>query len=275
MKEIFLSLLAVLVVAPIRPAAAAEKISLPVILGLKRADIYVAPATGNAVGTLILCPGHNGDGEDMVHNPEWSNFAKKQSLNLVGLSFASSDDPHDKGYFRAEMGSGALLLDGLKRAFGSRQPPLLLYGFSRGAQFTYSFARWRSNLVMAWCAYSATEWESPETESREPRGIIACGDEDEPNYSSATFQFLRGRSMSKPWTWISLAHTGHSRSPCLEAFARAYFASVLINPGRDGLWLDVDTKMPVEATELREHPTLAAWLPDASVAQAWENLHQP
>jgi hypothetical protein len=274
-KGILSILLVVLAIVPVNPATASEKISLSIIPGMTRADVYVAPAIGNAVGTLILCPGCNGNGKDMVDNPEWREFAGKQNLNLVGLSFASNRDPQDRGYFKAETGSGEVLLDGLKRAFGSKQPPLLLYGFSRGAQFTYSFARWKPELVMAWCAYSATEWEIPEKGSLEPRGIIACGEDDEPNYSSAAFEFLQGRSMSKPWTWVSLAHTGHTRSPSLEAFVRAYFASVLLNPTTNGLWLDVDTKSPAAASDLRDHPTLAAWLPDGGVAEIWKNLHQP
>jgi hypothetical protein len=256
------------------PATALEKIPLPLTSGLSRADVYIVPATSNPSGTLILCPGHNGNGEEMLDSPEWKNFAEKLNLNLVGLSFASDDDPLDRGYFKAETGSGEVLLDGLKRIFGSRQGPLLLYGFSRGAQFAYSFSRWKPRLVLAWCAYSATEWESPEN-SGEAKGIIACGDEDEPNYSFSIYQFLQGRRISKPWTWLSIAHTGHRRSPALEAFVRAYFASVLLDPGRKGLWLDVDAKTPMASTDLQKHPTLATWLPDEAVAQAWRELHQP
>ncbi len=81
--------------------------------------------------------------------------------------------------------------------------------------------------------------------------------------------------MTLPWTWVSLAHTGHQRSAPLEAFVRAYFASVLRHPTSSGLWLDVDTKTPAAADELQNHPSLASWLPDESVAELWKNLHQP
>jgi len=37
----------------------------------------------------------------------------------------------------------------------------------------------------------------------------------------------------------------------------------------------VDTKTPVNPSDLQKHPTLAAWLPDENVAQAWKDLHQP
>jgi hypothetical protein len=254
---------------------ASEKMSLPLAPYITRADIYVERCKTEARATLVLSPGSNGNGQGLVNDQKWINFAKDENLNLIGLSFASDADSRDRGYFAVSSGSGQILLDGLKQAFGSKQPPLLLYGFSRGAQFTYSFSTWKPDKVLAWCAYSATEWEIPEAGPYEPKGIIACGDEDESNYSFSVLQFLKGRSMAKPWTWVSIAHTGHAVSPLLEDFARAYFASVLANPQDKGLWLDVDTKTPVSPSDLKEHPTLAAWLPDESVAEDWKHLHQP
>ena len=270
-----LRFLVICLLGPGMAVAACEKISLPLGAGLTRADIYIIPASGHSAGTLILCPGHNGNGGEMVAEADWSDFARKQNLNLVGLSFASNDDPQDHGYFKAEEGSGDVLLKGLKQAFGAKTGPLLLYGFSRGAEFVDTFTRWKPDFILTWCAYSATEWEISKAEAYEPCGIIACGDEDEPNYSSAVYQFLRGRSIGMRWTWVSLAHTGHCRSAALEAFVRNYFASVLMNPRTTGLWLDVDTKNPPAPAEIKAHPTLADWLPDKTVARLWGNLHQP
>jgi hypothetical protein len=256
-------------------AMASEKISLLPGANMSRADLYIMPAPGRSVGILVLCPGHNGNGEEMIRDNAWIGFAQKENLDLVGLSFASDDNSQDEGYFKAESGSGELLLEGLRRTLGPVPCPMFLYGFSRGAQFVDSFVRWKPECILGWCAYSATEWEAPEASGLKPRGIIACGDEDEPNYSSAVFQFLKGRSMDRSWTWVSLARTGHCRSVALESFARAYFAALLLKPGASGLWLDVDTKNPPAPEELREHPTLAAWLPDKNVAELWESLHQP
>ncbi len=256
-------------------AHASEKLSLPTGPLLTRADIYTSPCGNHARATLILCPGRNGNGRDLIDSPAWIEFAKNENLNLVGLSFACDDDPQDRGYFDSSSGSGQTLIDGLLRAFGTRQPPLLLYGFSRGAQFTYSFAAWKPDLVLAWCAYSATRWQTPKLCDPDPKGVIACGDNDETNFSFSVLQFLKGRSLGKPWAWISLANTGHTWSSSLDAFVRTYFSSVLIHPQSKGVWLDVDTKNPVGPSELKEHPTLAAWLPSENVAQQWKRLHQP
>jgi hypothetical protein len=252
--------------------AASQKLSLPSGL-FQRADIYVEPCATQARATLVLCPGHNGNGQEFVADPRWLLYAREEKLNLVGLSFASDDNK--PGYFQVASGSGKLLLDGLKQVFGTNQPPLLIYGFSRGAQFTYSFSSWQSDRVLAWCAYSATDWEVPTASVNEPKGIIACGDEDESNYSFSVLQFLKGRALGKPWTWISLAHTGHVASPQLDELVRTYFKSVLDHPQEKGLWLDVDTKTEVSTGEIQEEPTLSCWLPDADTARAWKALHQP
>jgi hypothetical protein len=275
MKSIFYLILGVMGLVPLSTIEASEKLSLPLSPELTRADLYVESCKGEARGTLVLCPGRNGNGQELIDNSQWVKFANDEKLNLVGISFASDDDPQDRGYFEISSGSGQILLDGLKQAFGSKQLPLLLYGFSRGAQFTYSFARWKPDLVIAWCAYSATRWEPPEKNIYEPKGIIACGEDDESNYSFSTLQFIKGRSMSKPWAWVSLGHQGHAWSSSLDEFVRIYFASVLAHPQSKGLWLDVDSKTPITPSDLREHPTLAAWLPDETAANAWKQLHQP
>lgn len=277
MKLVRCLILTMIGAMPFFTVEATEKISLPLGSELSRADIYIDRYQGDARGTLVLCPGQNGNGQELIENRSWVQFAAQEHLNLVGLSFASTDSAlaNNQGYVVASGGSGQELLDGLRQAFGSNQPPLLIYGFSRGAQFTYSFTRMKPDLVLSWCAYSATQWETPNDGPQDVKGIIACGDEDESNYSFSVLQFLKGRSMEKPWTWVSLSHTGHVRSTALDDFVRVYFSSILAHPEIKGLWLDVDTKTPVIAADLKEHPTLAVWLPNENVAQVWKNLHQP
>lgn len=252
-----------------------QKISLPLIPGLSRADIYVEPYRGEARATLVLCPGLNGCGKELVDSPAWSDFARQEKLNLLGLSFASDPGPDDRGYFRANTGSGMLLLNGISKAFGPESKPLLFYGFSRGAQFVYSFVTWRPQGMLAWCAYSATEWEEPARTVASAKGIIACGDQDESNYSRSMFQFLKGRSMEMPWTWVSLHNQGHSLSKPLDDFLRAYFKVLLDNRSGPGMWLDVDTKIPLTNAAVAARPTLATWLPDDTSASIWRDLHQP
>ena len=180
MKRICHFLLVILAVTSLPTIKASEKIALATSPEVTRADIYIEHCKVGARGTLVICPGRNGNGQDLIENPKWVDFAKKEKLNLVGLSFASNDDPEDRGYFNVASGSGQILLDGLREAFGPKQPPLLLYGMSRGAQFTYSFSRWKPDLVIAWCAYSATRWESLDPGPFDSKGVIACDDEDEP-----------------------------------------------------------------------------------------------
>ena len=117
-------------------AAEIEKISLPLISDLQRADIYVLKLTEQPAGLLVLCPGCNGNGKDWIKNPVWQKFARQHNLDLIGISFASDVSllKDGRGYYYAHLGSGQLLLDGIKQAY-PQDLPILLYGFSGGAHF--------------------------------------------------------------------------------------------------------------------------------------------
>jgi hypothetical protein len=258
-------------------AGAAKRVSLPLGPDLSRADLYVQPCEGEARGTLILAPGVNGNGQGLIEEPGWLDYAKKEHLNLVGLSFASEKPglTEEQGYYFAAKGSGQELMDGLAKALGDKTGPILIYGFSRGGQFSYSLARWQPQRILAWCAYTATDWEPVEETKADGPGLIACGEDDGANYGTSLAQFNKGRSQGRHWTWVSLAHTGHAWSTPLDGLVRAYFSALLADSSGKGMWLDVDSKTPVEAKDVQEHPTLAAWLPDETVAAAWKNLHQP
>ncbi len=259
---------------------AQQKISLPTTPELSRADVYVLPFEGTARATLVLCPGQNGNGLEMLKKSEWQEFAQQEQLNLAAISFSSPDkylqaNTFTGGYYLASHGSGDALLHALNRALGEDQPPILIYGFSGGAHYTFSFVKAQPSLVKAWCAYSAGWWEEPDPDPVGPPGIIACGENDGFNYGPSLVQFTKGRGMGKPWTWISVPNTGHSWSNPLESFVRSYFAALLDHPQDRPLWLDIDTKNPVAANQIAQIPTVAVWLPNADVAELWKKLHKP
>src|SRR5580658_3884268 len=136
------------------PPDKVEKVSLPVIPGLERADLYILKFTEHPTAILVLCPGFDANGENWIQKPAWQTFAKAHNLNVVALSFASDGDllRKGRGYYYPEQGSGQLLLDEIDRKFDANTP-LLLYGFSGGAHFASGFAEWKPERVMGWCAY--------------------------------------------------------------------------------------------------------------------------
>ena len=258
-------------------AAEIEKVSLPLIQDVQRADVYALKLTSHPVAVLVLSPGFNGNGKGWIENPAWQQFAREHELGLVGLSFASDGNQLRKGrgYYYPDQGSGQLLLDSIDRMFGSNVP-LLLYGFSGGAHFTSGFAEWHPEQVKGWCAYSAEWWNTPSPKHKSPPGLIICGDKDE-RYGASLTYFKEGRALGKPWLWLSVPDYGHSASSQAEDFVRHYFAAILDakTSVEEGQWVDVDLKSTAEDVTLRNQPSLTGWLPKETLFVEWKELHAP
>jgi pimeloyl-ACP methyl ester carboxylesterase len=244
---------------------------------IERAELYALEVKENPKAVLVLCPGYNGNGEGLIKQKAWQTFALEHQLGLIGLSFASKkeDLQNGRGYYYAEQGSGELLLKGIDEAFGEKKLPILLYGFSGGAHFTSRFMEWKPERVKAWCAYSAAWWDEPRLNKIMPPGIVACGDYDGDRHGASQMFFAKGRALGKPWTWVSLAKRGHEGAPNLDKFVRLYFATILKSSQPKGGWRDIDSKKEMNLSEVKAHPTLAAWLPDSETLEFWQSLHQP
>ena len=252
--------------------------SLKPIPGMERADLYYVKTVPTPKAVLVLSPGCNGNGKELVENPIWQSFAKQQNLVLIGLSFASAaKDLHNgTGYYYVENGSGKLLLDGINKLFNS-DLPILLYGFSGGAHFTSRFVEWKPERVISWCAYSAGWWDEPKKSDIMPPGIVACGENDE-RLGASLIYFKQGRAVGKPWLWIGIPYNGHSQNEKVDLFIREYFAAILKNgeksePIRTGLWVDIDKRNIAEA-HVQQYPTVTAWLPDVKLLDMWSSLNR-
>jgi pimeloyl-ACP methyl ester carboxylesterase len=257
-------------------AAPAQKISLPIDGGTNRADVYFVHDLVPAKAVLLLCPGFDENGETLIEQKSWQDFAKENGLGLMGLSFASDGEDlvAGSGYYYAEQGSGELLLKAVRQAYG-KDLPLLIYGFSGGAQFASRFAEWKPERVLAWCAYSAGWWDAPKKSDDCPPGIVACGYKDGERYGASLVYFKQGRAAGKPWLWVSLANTGHQWSPELDAFVRAYFQAILQSPKPTGVWVDIERKETYSGPQAILQPTMSAWLPDEKLLTSWKQIHTP
>jgi len=242
---------------------------------MTRAELHHVATVPNPNAVLVLCPGCNGSGEDLIRSPKWIAFAKQNRLGLVGLSFASPMPAIENGtgYYYASKGSGAKLLEGIRKIYG-RDLPLLLYGFSGGAHFTSRFEEWNPVRVLSWCAYSAGWWDEPQQNPGSPPGIVACGDED-PRYGATLIYFKQGRAAGKPWQWVSLAKIGHQGSPELDEFVRDYFSAILSQSKTTSLWTDIDREEKVSGSEQAGQPSLTGWLPSESLFAEWRKLNAP
>jgi pimeloyl-ACP methyl ester carboxylesterase len=246
-----------------------KKITVPPPVNMERAELHVWPAGGTPSAVLILCPGYNGNGRDLLNDEKWREFAKAHRLTLAGLSFASNPELFrlGRGYYYANQGSGDALLACLKKA-GADDAPVLLYGFSGGAHFAARFAEWQPERVLAWCAYSAAWWDEPIADHHAAPGIVACGADDERHQASLDY-FQQGRKLGNRWTWVSLPATDHQPSVKLEQFARDYFSVLLKNRRSAGVWVDLKQKKILNSFLETNHESQVMWLPDADLVGRW------
>lgn len=254
-----------------------EKLSMPIISGLQRADIYILKLSPAPKGLLILCPGCNEDGRGLIENRSWQKFGRDHKLDLVGLSFTSDVQllKDGRGYYYPRQGSGQLLLDGIRQSY-HRVLPLLLYGFSGGAHFTSGFVQWRPEKVVGWCAYSAEWWPPTTLSEHPPPGLVACG-EDDPRLGASLLYFKQGRAVGNPWLWLCIPHTGHSVYPPAEEFIRAYFKSILTENDQsdNGEWIDIDHKSRAEQNINNTQSSVTGWLPDSKLLLQWQKVNEP
>lgn len=271
-----LHLLYLLLVVPLSAFAAekVETIRLEPADNMSRAELHYIKTVPHPKAVLVLCPGCNGSGENLIRSPKWIEFAKSHDLGLVGLSFASPMPAiHDgTGYYYASKGSGEKLLEGIQKIYG-KDLPLLLYGFSGGAHFTSRFEEWNPAHVLTWCAYSAGWWDEPHQNTVSPPGIVACGDEDH-RYGASLIYFKQGRASGKPWIWVSLPKTGHSGSSALDNFVRNYFSTILMQTGATPMWVDIDREVVLPSPRT-VHPALTGSLPSKKLFEEWREINEP
>lgn len=252
-----------------------ETLRMEPAAGMTRAELHFVKTVSHPKAVLILCPGVNGSGEKLIRGKAWQEFARENNLGLVGLSFASlSSAIHNgTGYYYASKGSGEKLLEGIRRIYG-KELPILLYGFSGGAQFTSRFEEWRPEKVFTWCAYSAGWWDSPVKSNVTPPGIIACGDEDH-RYGASLVYFKQGRAAGKPWLWVSLPKIGHTDSSQLDEFVRNYFSAILKQDFNASVYADIDQEIIVSKLMAAKMPSVTTWLPSLSLLKRWMQIHEP
>lgn len=225
-------------------------------------------------GVLMVMDGENQSASRFTEDEQWSEFAKTHELALVGVKFVSEERVlrQGGGYYDASADAGKMLLDGLAQA-GLEKLPIYVFGFSGGARFANSFVAWKPEVIAAWAAYSATVWTEPNSNTKLPPGIVACGQFDGTRYAACQGFVQRMRKADQPITWVSLEETGHQRSLEVESFARDFFAAVISQP--DDVPVIVDNTTKTEPTRNPWHPSLTSKLPSASLLDSWRALHHP
>jgi dienelactone hydrolase len=203
-------------------------------------------------GVIVMMPGSNSDGREMVNDTSWQKIAVRHDFALLGCYYTDKVHPHMEieAYADVKNGSGQALLDILHEfSVTTRHPelsevPLALWGMSAGGEFNYEFVCWKPERVIAFIVnkggvyYSslapAAAWEVP--------GVFITGEKDSPfrnNIIKGIFSI--NRRFGAKWIFAEEPGTAHEFEKSGE-FARFFFDNV------------IPLRLPADA--LNEHYTL-------------------
>ena len=232
---------------------------------------------------LVLVPGMNMDGTFFLKEKSWMDFAEKNNLGVIALNYSSSTEDlyqEHKGYYWPEQGSGQALLDEIRRIYG-KDLPIIIYGFSGGAQFASRFVDWCPDRIIAWCAYSAQFWDYPPDEANvtKARGIVACGDQDGLRWQPSFSFYYNGRKHKRPWIWVNISMAGHNRSARFENFVRQFFDEELAiwrgdKKAQQDIYSDISNS-DNELLLISEQPELQCPFRTQELLDSWKKIQAP
>jgi pimeloyl-ACP methyl ester carboxylesterase len=251
-------------------------------------------------GVIVLVPGSNGDGRDMVKDTSWQNFANQHNLALLGCFY--TDYAHDnmaiEEYANAKEGSGEALLDVLQQ-FAKKTghielsgSPLFLWGISAGGEFNYEFVCWKPERVAAFVVNKGGVYFTAlcSQEARKVPGLFFTGEKDL-EFRNRIIEgiFTINRRFGAPWAFAEepcIKHEiGQSQTLSIKYFddilqmrmpgsERKSHHPVKLQPAflENGYIGDFQLKEYVPFNEWKNSDYPTAWLPSQAFAEAWLSL---
>jgi hypothetical protein len=244
-------------------------------------------------GLIVLMPGSNGDGRDMVYDTAWQNMATRHNFALLGCYYM--DKAHNymdiESYADVKNGSGQALLDML-RTFSKKSEhpeladaPLALWGMSAGGEFNYEFACWKPDRVIAFVVnkggiyYSSLAppavWDVP--------GLFITGEKDSPfrnNIIKGIFSI--NRRFGAKWIFAEEPGIAHEFQKS-EIFGRFFFDNIIpLRLSDDPLnrsdslqkiitkgYVGIITTHQILPESDSKQVEITSWFPDKQIAEGW------
>ncbi len=255
--------------------------------------LWLPDGAGPVRALVVLVPGSNSEGRNMVDDPFWQAFAVKHRLGLVGCHL--TDKPHDQSfieeYVDVAKGSGQALLDSIA-ALGAKaghaeiaSAPVMLWGMSAGGEFDYEFAVWKPERVIAFVVNKGNIYYTalaPAATRRIP-ALLFTGEKDlDFRINTVNGIFAVNRRGGALWALTEEPGIGHEvgRSKDLGAmlFEDVLDARLPETPGgalrplseKDGFIADPATKTYAPMGDSRPPNHTTCWLPTERLAKAWQ-----
>jgi hypothetical protein len=248
-------------------------------------------------GIIVWSPGFGGDGRGFATLYRTKVTVEEWGFAAVGLKFPT----YTENYIYANQGSGQALLNSIA-AHAAKSghaellyAPLLMFGFSHGGAFAYSFTLWRPSRVIAFACnksgYATTAVTTPA--ARAVPGVFFFGEFDhETVYARMSAILLANRALGARWSlaegWGAAHEPGGANNLIFPFFDQAI--KLRIPEGATPLtgpvvlnWLaQVDGYLGDNASfgfdlavittywSYPEDKLRASWLPDAVTADKWQ-----
>lgn len=230
---------------------------------------------------VVLVPGYNGDGRNMAADEAWQKFAQENNAALLACFFQG----HESGTYQWQrLWSGQQFDQSVaKLAEKSRHPevataPMAMWGLSAGGQFTYNFACWKPERLVAFGISKGGhnfQDASPATLRLPGLFMVAAHDMGE-RVTNLTGLFADGRRSGAPWCLVLEPRSGHDlgRDPEL---VRAFFGQILKQPpASDAAWEGNLTTHEIQPLRKDHGPgSITSWLPNEATAKLWVQFVNP
>jgi pimeloyl-ACP methyl ester carboxylesterase len=252
--------------------------------------LWLPEGDGALRGVAVLMPGMNQDGRWLAASPAWQAFARQERLGLLGVHLAGAlriplggGRSRRVAYDQADGGSGEALLAALgelARTHGrpeAAEAPLVLWGFSMGAQFCHAFACAWPERVAAFVAVKAGHYQAQAGDAaRNVPGLFIIGERDARHRVEKPMRLFRAeRARGARWAVAVEPRSGHTVGRSLDLSFPFLRGALLHRPGRDAPepWLaDIGTLAIYAQDAFPGDALAAAWLPDRAGAEAWRRF---
>lgn len=254
--------------------------------------LHVPEFEGNLRGILVIVPGFNSDGRYFKDEPVFRNFAREERLAIISCYFAG-DINYYNYYYNPEFGSGIALLRVIEEfAVRKEMPeltsaPLLFWGHSAGGIYSYSFANWKPEMVVACTPVRSAEFSPEPSDSVKNIPMMFLGGElDSEWWLEDCVNFcIQNRSSGALWGYAIEPEAGHGIAYSTD-LSLSFLSSSLRQRVGEGVshysemlpvseesgWLgNYFSKMVYPFSQYPNNKSEAAWFPDDVSANAWVN----
>ncbi|MDX2189315.1 MAG: hypothetical protein SFY32_05590 [Bacteroidota bacterium] len=240
-------------------------------------------------GIIVLVPGSNSDGRNMVEDSSWVEFAKQNNMALLACYYTDYENESKfvEAYCNVSKGSGQALIDAIDKFANKSQHnelstnKLLLFGFSAGGQFNYEFACWKPERVDAFVVnkggfyYTAL---APKT-TREVPGIFFTGEKDLMERKTIVKGiYAMNQRAGALWTFVEeqkIAHDeGQSKKLSIQYFQSVLEIKLIHKPLIElGKWGNFETgAFIIDKRAISPNDNCHSWLPNDKFAKMWQEV---